>query len=152
MIKWNNGDRGSKVKDIIDGNFDILSKYLNKIALCLSTSERNGLSGQYLSDGLMVYDTTENKWYQYKNGGWILNNIGGDEGTNCFIQTFSSEDWDNKTILIPKAEHGASNPFVQLFIFSNNVYYEVSGGFVVDSNDNIRIESDESFSGKVVVK
>lgn len=65
---WNNGERAEIIKSIIESNFKLLGRHLPHNILALTTAERNVLSSDYLSDGLIVFDTTIQKWVQYKNG------------------------------------------------------------------------------------
>lgn len=147
--KWNNGESGSVVRKIIEDNFKFATKHLNKTMLSLSTEERLTLDYEYLSDGLMVYDTTKNAYFKYnsKSKTWEQQS-----GSNCFISEFKVSTWENNIISISFDDHGVSNPTVQVFILNNGNYEPVFGCAQIDSGMNIYLHSDLPFEGKVVIK
>lgn len=151
MIKtWRNGDSGGEVKNVIDHNFNIVSKYLSKDVRALSTAERNFLSSDYLSENTLVFDTDEGQWYKYSGGSWVevsVNNNGV-----AYVQTISVNDWMDNSIDILFDQHGVENPVVHLFMKSENSFVPVLGGVEIDSNHNVTLSTDLLFDGKVVIK
>lgn len=151
---WNNGEMGDAVKAIIEHNFKILNKHLSRNILSLSTKERELLSDDHLSNGLIVYDITLDTWFQYINNQWVeypLGN-GGSEDRSTYSLNISTRDWVNGTISIPYITHNVPSPMVWVFILIDNEYTPVFGGISVDNEDNITISSDMNFDGKVVIK
>lgn len=142
---WRNGEEAEVVQKIIEYNFRLLGRHLPSGMLCLSSSERKVLSSDYLREGLLVYDTTENAWYKYSSGFW------GKCPTE-YNRTISKTDWTNNEITINCATHLISNPTVQLFIRDGNSYSPVIGGIEVNNNYDIILSTDLPFDGKVVVK
>lgn len=142
---WRNGDEAEVVQKIIEYNFRLLGRHLPSSMLCLSSSERKVLSGDYLREGLLVYDITENAWYKYASGFW-------EKCPTEYGRIISETDWVNNTITINFATHLTPNPIVQLLIKDGNSYSPVIGGVEVDSNYNIILSTDLPFDGKVVVK
>lgn len=148
MEKLTNKEKGNKIREKINNNFEIVSKHLTKNMLSLPTSERLSLSESYLSLGLRVYDTTLEQWFKYAQNGWELC-----EMASTGIYLFNEEDWTDGTILIPHSFHKKSNPIVQVYILTeDNTYDNVIGGFQVDNLNNIIICSDTKYNGKVVIK
>lgn len=149
MIKsWRNGATGGEVKDIIDYNFKIVSRYLSKDIKALSTQERNLLSSEYLNENTLVFDTTENKWYKYSKGTWVKTSV----DDSVYTQNISIADWEYNSIQIPFSQHGIENPIVQLLIQNGNSFTDVYGGVSIDADYNISLSTDIPFNGKVVVK
>ena len=149
MIKsWSNGATGGEVKDIIDYNFTIVSRYLSKDIKALSTQERNLLSSEYLNENTLVFDTTENKWYKYSKGAWVKTSV----DDSVYTRDISIGDWENNNIQIPFNQHGIENPIVQLLMRNGNSFTDVFGGVVIDADYNINLSADIPFDGKVVVK
>lgn len=70
----------------------------------------------------------------------------------CFSKSFTTSDWDSGIIRIDYYEHRFSNPSPSIYFLYNGVYLEVCGGFTIDSKNNIFLESDMPFEGKVVVR
>lgn len=145
LQKWHNGDKAEVVQKIIEYNFKLLGRYLSSNMLCLSSTERKALSGDYLRDGLLIYDTTENSWYRYLSGVW-------EKCPTEYIRAINESDWTNNEITINFSTHLISNPVVQLFIKDGNNYSPVIGGISVDNDFNIVLSTDIPFEGKVVVK
>lgn len=144
---WLFGESSETVKQIIDSNFKILGRHLSRNMLSLSTTERELLSSDYLSDGLVVFDTTLKKWYEYKNGSWSPCFLG------AYVEQLSSSTWSsNNEYYIPFTTHQKENPCVQLFILDNETYHPVLGGVEIDNEFNILLSTDLPFNGKVVVK
>lgn len=145
---WSNGESGAVVRKIIEDNFKFATKHLNKTMLSLSTEERLTLNYDYLSDGLLVYDTTKNAYFKYiaKSKSWEK------QANNCFVYNFTVSKWKDNAISIPFEEHTIPNPNVQVFILNSNNYEPVFGGFQIDNEFNIILLSDLPFDGKVVVK
>lgn len=142
---WRNGDDAKVVQKIIEYNFKLLGRYLSSNTLCLSSSERKTLSGDYLRDGLIIYDTTENIWYKYTSGTWK-------KSPKEYHQTILEADWADNEIAIDFSTHLITNPIVQLFVKDGNSHSPVIGGVSVDNSFNIKLSTDIPFSGKVVVK
>ena len=142
---WRNGEGAEVVQKIIEYNFRVLGRYLSSSMLCMSSSERKVLSGDYLREGLLIYDTTENVWYKYTSGFWK-------KCPTIYSLDISKADWSDNTITINFSTHLIPNPIVQLFIKDGNTYSPVIGGVMVDSNYNVILSTDLPFDGKVVVK
>ncbi len=142
---WRNGEEAEVVQKIIEYNFKLLGRYLSGNMLCLSSSERKTLSSDYLREGLIIYDTTENAWYKYVSGTWK-------KSPTEYNLTITETDWVNNEITISFPTHLITNPIVQLFIKDGNSYSPVIGGVSVDNSFNITLSSDMPFDGKVVVK
>lgn len=147
---WRNHDKAHIVQKIIENNFRVLGKYLPNNLLSLSTEERNLLSEDYLSDGLMIYDTTLKNWYEYnaKTGTWEPRSI----GSSTYEQEFEEGNWTNNTIAIPYSKHLILNPIIQMFILYEGSYQPVLGGVEVDTNFNVTLLTDMPFTGRVVIK
>ena len=153
MIKsWRNGDRGGTVKQIIEGNFKTISKYLSGNLLSLSTNERLALDSDHLRDGLIIYDIDDNLWYQYKNGAWNVYSF-----LNGYTKSFSISDWSYSStgkcyrINIPLSEHKSSARFVQAYTYIDNQYEPVCGGVYVLSDGDVSLQSNLAYSGKVEI-
>lgn len=148
---WRNGEEGEVLKAIIDSNFKILGKYLPYHILCISSKDRNLLTSDYLSEGLIVFDTTRNEWLQYQSGNWGVFDIGGIQSQ--YVKNFSGEDWSAQNeISIPFSLHKKENPVVQMYIQqSSSQYSSVIGGVHIDGYGNVTLCSDLPFSGKVVI-
>lgn len=142
---WGNGDGAEVVQKIIEYNFKLLGRYLSSNMLCLSSSERKALSSDYLREGLIIYDTTENTWYKYVSGTWK-------KSPTEYNLSIAKTDWTNNEITISFTTHLITNPIVQLFIKDGNSYSPVIGGVSVDNGFNITLSTDMPFDGKVVVK
>ena len=153
MIKtWRNGASGGEVKNVIDHNFNVVSKYLSKDVRALSTMERELLSSDYLSENTLVFDTDDGQWYKYSNGSWVkafVNNAGNGV---AYTQNISVNDWAGNTINILFEQHGVENPVVQLLIESGGSFIPVLGGVEVDSTNNVTLLTDLPFDGRVVIK
>lgn len=149
MLKtWQLGEKAENIKAIIEHNFKTLGKHLKNNVLVLSTAERESLSNDYLSVGLIVYDTSLNKWLKYNGKEWL----------ECvYVINFTESDWtDNGTdyeISVPYSNHLISTPHIQLYLRNTRINWTlVLGGVNIDSNDNITLSSDMPFKGKVVIK
>ncbi len=144
--KWRNGATGGEVKNIIDYNFNLVSKYLSKNARSLSTQERKLLSSDYLSENTLVFDTDENQWYKYSNGSWSKTfNV-------MHTQNISVSDWMDNSISILFTQHEVEAPIVQLFMENGDSFVPVLGGVEVDSEYNITLSTDMPYNGKVIIK
>ena len=155
MIKtWKNGARGKEVKEIIDFNFNLLSKYLSKDIKALSTQERMLLSSDFLSDNTLVFDTDEEQWYKYSKGFWVKMDIGGDGNNSAvaYAQNIFIDDWADNNINISFDQHGVQHPLVQLFIEIGSSLIPVLGGVKIDSEHNITLSTDLPFNGRIVIK
>lgn len=149
MIKtWRNGASGREVKNIIEYNFNSVSKYLSKDVRTLSTQERNLLSSDYRSENALVFDTDEKQWYEYVGGSWVKAFV----GNSLYAQTISMNDWTDNTIKILFNQHGIKNPIVQLYMANGDSLIPVFGGVAIDSEYNITLSADLPFDGKVVIK
>lgn len=148
MEKLTNKEKGNKIREKINNNFEIVSKHLTQNILSLPTSERLSLSESYLSLGLRVYDTTLEQWFEYTQNGWEPWGL-----TSSYTYSFSKESWTNGTISIPYSFYKKSNPIVQVYILTeDNIYDNVIGGFQMDDLNNIILCSDTEYDGKVVIK
>lgn len=149
MIKtWRNGADAKEVREIIEYNFNLVSRYLSKDIKALSTQERNLLSPDYLNENSLVFDTDEIQWYRYSKGSWVKTHVGGDE----YTQDISVDDWVDNKIHILSTHHGIKNPVVQLLMESENSFIPVFGGVKIDSEYNVTLSTDLPFDGKVVIK
>ena len=154
MRMWRNGETAEIVQKIIEYNFKLLGRHLPNNILALPTTQRETLSSDYLCEGLIVYDTTLNKWFRYTSNSWeeytIDNDTSGESAV--YTKTFTAADWENKEIYISYSTDLISNPSVGLAILDNGVYSPVIGGVIMDRNDNIILTTDLPFDGKVVIK
>lgn len=149
MIKtWRNGAKGNEVKNVIDYNFNFVSRYLSKNIRALSTQERNLLDSDYLSENALVFDTDEGQWYKYSDGSWVKTSV----DDNIHTQNISIDDWIDNSIKILFDQHGVKNPSVQLFIKNGDSFISVLGGIEIDSAHNVTLSTDLPFDGKVVIK
>ena len=151
MVKtWRNGASGKEVKDIIDYNFNLVSRYLTKDIKALSTQERNLLPLDYLSENTLVFDTDERQWYRYSlvNKSWIKTSV----DDKVYTQDISVDDWIDNVIVVPLSQHGVENPVVQLSMASGNSLVPVLGGVKIDSEYNVTLSTDLPFDGRVVIK
>ena len=145
LRRWNNGEKSEIVQAIIEYNTRLLGKHLSQNMLCLTSTERKNLGSDYLSEGLRVFDITEETWYKYNNNTWV-------ECATIYNKTFSKTDWTDNEISIGFSTHFIAHPLVQLFIKNGGVYTPVLGGVEVDAGSNVRLLTDLPFDGKVVIK
>lgn len=146
---WRNGESGDVIQKIIEHNFKITGKYLSYQMMCMTTQARKLLTSDYLSEGLIVYDTTLRRWFQFNNLKWEPYEFSPD---GCVIE-FSTSDWNENSINIPFAEHKKENPVAHLLIkVDSEKYMPVIGGITIDSNSNIILSSDLAFDGKIIIK
>ena len=144
---WINGAKGKVVKSFIDQNLKLLGSYLPNLMLTLKTSQRLALSSDYLSEGLLVFDSDEEAWFCYLNGKWQKKSF-----DTTYTKEFSDTEWANGQIVIEFKTHLVSNPSVQIYMNSEGEDIPVVGGFIIDDDNNIIIETDISFSGRVVIR
>lgn len=148
MIKtWKNGASGKEVRNVIEYNFNLISKYLAKDIKALSTQERKSLPSDYISDNTLVFDTDEMQWYKYSKGSWIETSVENNE----YVQIIFVNDWIDNNISILFSEHAIKNPAVQLFMRDGDSFIPVLGGVKIDSEYNIILSTDLPFDGKVVI-
>lgn len=146
---WRNGEDGDVVQKIIEHNFKVTGRYISYQMMCMPTQARKLLTSDYLSEGLIVYDTTLNQWYQFKNLKWEPYKF---SSPNCVIE-FSAEDWYENTIEILFADHKKENPIAHLLLkVDSEKYVPVIGGISIDSSSNITLSSDLAFDGKIIIK
>ena len=69
-----------------------------------------------------------------------------------YSKTFTASDWRNGTIYIDYYEHRFESPIIQVTMLYNGNYVDVYGGYYTDSNNNVYLQSDIPFDGKVVIK
>ena len=154
ILTWNNGDNGDVVKKVIENNFKVVSRHLSHNVLSLSTEEREMLTSDYISDKLMVYDTTAECWYQYDGNSWEELNEGTSTNQDSpgYVFEIIKSDWVDGTITIPYSIHLKSNPVIQLFMLNDEKITLVIGGCSIDEHYNIILSTDIPFDGKVVIK
>lgn len=145
---WRNGEEGDVVQKIIEHNFKVTGKYLSYQMMCMPTQTRKLLTSDYLSEGLIVFDTDLNQWYQFKNRDWEPYEI----LARAFTVEFSANEWSNNIIEIPFSMHKKEDPVAHLFMKTNSGYTSVISETTVDSNFNIVLSSDLAFEGKVIIK
>lgn len=150
METWVNGASGSEVKNVIEKNFNTLSEHLSSNILALTTDERMSLSGNYISEGLRVFDKTLEVWFKYSKNSWEECPV--DKNSLRYTANIMKYDWKDNIIYIAFSTHKVQNPIVQLYIQEGNGYSPVFGGVIVDDNFNITLTTDLPFAGKVVVK
>lgn len=148
MREWNHGDVGRKVRTIIVDNFKILFRHLSRHVLSLATNDRETLSDDYKSEGVIVYDTTMHQWFEWTSRGW---EVWYPKGRVTTI-TITYDSWSDGQISIPYISHLIKNPIVSMYIDDSQSYELVLGGVNVDSNGNITISSDLPFNGRVVIR
>lgn len=143
---WSNGDSGYKVKNIIDNNFKLISKYFKRLMMSLPTDEIENLSSFYYDKGSRIFDTTLNKWFEYDGVKWV------ECGASGYIYDFLTENWVNNSIMLPYSEHKISTPIVQVFMLNAGEYIPVLGGISIDKDYNIVLSTDMVFEGRVVIR
>lgn len=154
MLKfWKNGAKGGEVKNIIDYNFNVVSRYLSKDIRALSTQERKLLSSDYLTENTMVFDTDEEQWYKYSDGSWTeMYFDNGGSSVIAYKQYIYVDSWIDNIIYISFEQHKIEKPVVQLYMKDGDSYIPVLGGVKVDSEYNVTLSTDLPFDGKVVIK
>lgn len=150
MQKWENGEIGSKVKQIIDKNFSDLEAFLSNSVLTLPTSKKNTLPSDILKPDIVVFDTTLKRWQKYNGETKAWEDYEFPHAG--YTKYFTHSDWQTGTITIPFSEHCTPNPLVQVFIEIDSNYESVVGCAIVDALFNITLNTDLRFKGKVVVK
>lgn len=144
-----NRDKGKNIREKINQNFSLALQNISNNVLALPAEKRQLLTESYLSIGLIVYDTTAEKWFKYTASGWVDWYPKG----RSVSMSLSNDSWTNGMISIPCSSHKIEDPIVQLYILTtNNTYDVVLGGVSIDSSYNITLHSDVPFQGKVVIK
>ena len=144
-----NREKSKSIREKINQNFDVVLQNISNNVLALPTNKRELLAESYLSTGLIVYDTTAKKWFEYTVSGWSEWYPKG----RLVSMSLSNDSWTNGMISIPYSFHKIEDPIVQLYILtSENTYDTVLGGVSIDSSYNIILSSDIPFKGKVVIK
>lgn len=143
---WRNGDLGSVVKNIIDNNFKIISKYFKRLVMSLPTDEIKNLSTVYYDKGSRIFDSTLKRWVEFNGEKWI------ECRENEYIYDFTGDNWINNTITLPYSEHMVSTPNVQLFMLNAGKYIPVLGSISIDTDYNIVLSTDMIFEGRVVIR
>lgn len=69
-----------------------------------------------------------------------------------FSKSFVSSDWIDGVIRINYSEHRISSPSPHVLMLHDGNYIDVQGGVYIDSSDNIRLETDIPYDGRVVIK
>lgn len=69
-----------------------------------------------------------------------------------FTKTFTSTDWKNGVITVDYYEHRINPPSPHVLMLNNGKYIDVYGGYYIDAENNIHLQSDIPFNGKVVIK
>ena len=69
-----------------------------------------------------------------------------------YTKSFKTTDWSGGTIKINYYEHGISSPAPYVFMLYDNKYIDVQGGVYTDSGNNVYLQSDIAYAGKVVIK
>lgn len=142
---WRNSEKGEKVHSIIEGNFSALERYTGYTVLSLSSEQRVSLPEDYRSENLIVYDTTNSKWFQYKQGTWR-------EMSTEFVQQFSSAYWVAGQITIPYSIYQIDHPIIQVYGVNEGTYIDVLCDIAITANRDIVLSSDIAFDGVVIIK
>lgn len=142
---WKNMDKASIVKGVIEDNFKTIWEQMPNNVKCVSTLQRLSMSTDHLSDGLIVYDTTQNKRYRYKNGAWEIY-------PESLTLEISVGDWVDGKISISHIDHKITSPTVNLFMSAGDDFCPVFGGVYINADGDITLKSDLAFNGKVVIK
>ena len=69
-----------------------------------------------------------------------------------FSKSFLLSDWVDGTIFISALEHNIVSPTPHVLMLSDGNYIDVYGGYYIDDENNIYLQSDIPFDGKVVIK
>lgn len=69
-----------------------------------------------------------------------------------FAKSFISSDWQNGVIKIDFYEHRISAPSPHVLMLYNGNYVDVQGGAYIDTKDNVYLQADIPYDGKVVIK
>lgn len=149
MKKWEKGDKGEQVREIVDHNFSIVNNHLLKTCYFVTTAERLSDDLDYLKEnGVFVYDTDKNQFFRRINGLWIVQTIGA-----VYSEMFDESQWLDGEIFISHQAHCVSSPVVQVLILNGDgIYEEVIGGYYINNDNDVILQSDINFSGKVVIK
>ena len=70
----------------------------------------------------------------------------------CFTKSFVTTDWKNGIITVSYYEHRISPPSAHVLMLNNGRYVDVYGGYYIDAENNVCLQSDIPFDGKVVIK
>ena len=100
MLKtWKNGEKAGSTKDIIEYNFKLLGRYLSNNIIAAPRDVINSLSSDYLSEGLVAFDTTNNVWLKYKSGVWQEDVVGSD---SAYSRAIRVADWHSRTLYLER--------------------------------------------------
>ena len=144
--KIKNTENADGVRQKINDNFDILSKHFSSRMLSLTKTEMDNIEQDYLREGLIVYNTTDKKFYTRSGNSWELYKI-----FNTFTSVFYESDWEDGYLSIPYGQHKVDVKNVSVYISTTQGYMPVLIDVVVDSMQNVILNSDVVFDGKVVL-
>ena len=128
MDSWVNGEKGSKVKSVIDNNFDVLDK---------RTSNMNN-NIQKINDNIQEINKH------------MLN-------LDPYDRTFVASDWvfdeDLKRyiIFIPSTAYNKSIPHVEVYLKNEDGYSIVYGGYKI-YNNGVNLLADIAYEGRVLIR
>ena len=122
MESWINGEKSSKVKSIIDNNFDILDKRTKKMNDDISKLVNGGASE---STSLRIEFIASN-WSFFEN-----------------LKTY--------IISIPYENYKKENPCIEVYVKNNDGYSSVYDGYIIRENA-IDLQADMPYEGRVVIK
>lgn len=144
--KIKNIENADSVRQKINKNFDVLSEHFSSRVLSLSQTEMDNIGQDCVREGLIVYNTSNKKWYKRAGNVWESYKF-----YNTFASVFSASDWVDGKIIIPYSVHLVDVKNVCVYMATSSGYKSVQVGVVIDSYQNIVIESDITFSGRVTL-
>ena len=128
MDSWVNGEKGSKVKRVIDNNFDILDKRTSNMNNDIQKINDNIQEINKHMLNLDPYDRT------FAVSDWIFN-----EGLNLYV------------IFIPSIAYNKSIPHVEVYLKTEDGYSLVYGGYKI-CDDGINLLADIAYEGRVLIR
>lgn len=145
--KIRNGEQADEIRAKINDNFEKISKNISSTNLSLSTEERLSISNEYLKDGLIVFDSSLDKWFKRVGNSWVLY-----EFSPVYKRKFSASEWGENNILnIPYTMHGINIANVCVYMLYQNKYISCVTDVEISANNDVCIHSDLAFDGEVVI-
>lgn len=145
--KIRNGAQADEIRAKINDNFEKISKNISSTNLSLSTEERLSISNEYLKDGLIVFDSSLDKWFKRVGNSWVLY-----EFSPVYKRKFSASEWGENNILnIPYTMHGINITNVCVYMLYQNKYISCVTDVEISDNNDVGIHSDLAFDGEVVI-
>lgn len=128
MDSWVNGEKGSKVKSVIDKNFDVLDKRTSNMNNNIQKINNNIQEINKHMSNLDPYNRS------FISSEWVFN-----EGLNLYI------------ISIPFAYYNKPFPHVEVYLKNEDGYSLVYGGYKI-CDDGINLLADIAYEGRVLIR